>query len=576
MKRFLAILLSAALAVSMLAGCVTYLGAVRPEDATIGLVGGFTPGTFTATVPAYRGELTVETVFSFNRIESVTVVSHTDFANFAETPVRRIPAQIVAYQSLDIDAVAGSTVTSMAIMFAVHNTVMEAGGDIMALRAPRPRPEANAPVTLNTDVLVVGSGIAGLAAAIEAANAGARVLVIEKKGAFGGATATSGGIIQGGANSILLAHGVEDTAGEFEAFLHGVGHGRNDPDMIRHIANTSADTIDRLMDMGVVFQSTPHISFYRFEPYRAVETYGRGYEITMPMIDFARAMGVEFMMETPAHSLITDNGAVVGANATDITGGAVTIYADSVILATGGFMSNAELMARYHPLITPFSAFNLISSMGDGLRMGVEVGAATLMRDTAIASITAANRGVFVTPSGERFYDESGYGLSRSNELVERGYSYLYAILDSAHLNDALEAALADGRAVQADSLEELAAILGMVPCTLTANIARYNYLAAMGADLDFGKPPHHLQAIGEGPFYAQRFAGFTVFGTMGGLMIDLDGHVLDTNGNRIPGLFAAGEVANGQFMPRDYGGSGMALCLYANMARLAGRAAAQ
>jgi succinate dehydrogenase/fumarate reductase flavoprotein subunit len=521
-------------------------------------------------------------VFSADRIDSVTVIEHVETANFAIVPMERIPAQIVEFQSLDIDMVAGATLTSMAIIAAVTDTVQQADGDAVALRQGRGRPAPNAPTTLDAGVLVVGSGISGLSAAIEAAYAGADVLVIDKLGLFGGVTSTSAGIIQGADNVVLRATGVtDDTAEAFEAFIHEMGHGRLDRDIIRNVAATGSETISWLADMGVEWSPRPHISFDRFDPFRGVEPYGpgtvlgAGAQITMRMVDYAQNLGVRFMMETTAEALILDGDTVVGVNATDITGGEITILADSVVLATGGFQSNPELMERYLPLVAPFFAFNINFARGDGLLMGIEAGAATYMRDTAIGSITAPNRGVFVTPSGERFNEESDYGLRRTNELVERGYSFHFAIMDSSHLNEALEAALADGRAFEAETLAELAELVGMEPAVLEATISRYNELVARGEDIDFGKPAEFLQAIEEGPFYAQSFGGFTIFGTMGGLLVDFYGRVISTDGDPIPGLFAAGEVANGTFMPRDYGGSGMALNIYGNMARVVGRAAA-
>ena len=601
MQKYLAILLSLAMVLAHLAACAPQEAPPPPpepapeqlapppppppppslppelEDEPL-----FTPGTFTAVFMGHNGELTVETVFSEERIESVTVIEHVETVNFSAVPLERIPAQIVEFQSLDIDVVAGATLTSMAIIAAVTDAVQQADGDAVALRQGRGRPAPNAPVTIEAGVLVVGSGISGLSAAIEATYMGADVLVIEKLGLFGGVTSTSAGIIQGADNVVLRATGVtDDTAEAFEAFINEMGHGRLNRDIIRNVAATGADTILWLVDMGVEWSPRPHISFYRFEPFRGVEPYGpgtalgAGAQITMRMVDYAKRIGVRFMMETTAESLIMEDGAVIGVNATDLTGGDVTIYADSVVLATGGFQSNPELMARYLPLVTPFGAFNINFATGDGLLMGIEAGAATYMRDTAIASIGAPNRGIFVTPSGERFNDESDYGLRRTNELVERGYSFHFAILDSSHLNEALEAALVDGRAFEAETLAELAELLDMDSAVLEATVNRYNELVARGADVDFGKPAEHLQAIEEGPFFAQRFGGFTVFGTMGGLLVDFYGRVISTDGDPIPGLFAAGEVANGTFMPRDYGGSGMALNIYGNMARVVGRAAA-
>ena len=555
------------------------------------------PGTYVTTsitvIPdptrAYNlgGEMRVQTVVSRNRIESVTVLSHTDSPNFVELPAVRIPAEIVAYQSLNIDVIAGATITSMAILSAVIDAVTQARGDVSAFMAPRPRAAPNAPVTLRTDVLVVGSGIAGLSAAIEAVYTGADVLLIEKLGLLGGVTSTSQGWVQGANNAVMRANGIADSAEAYEAFLNAVAWGRADRAMIRHIAHLSENTIDWFINMGVVFRDTPQYSFAGYTPSRAVRTLrGMGYELTIPIVQYAEQQGVRFMKETPAQSLIMQGGRVVGVNAVDRTGGEVTIYADNVILATGGFHFNPELTAQFMPLHAASGTMRpagLVGMTGDGLLMGMAVGADTVMGYLGINGLAGVpNRGVWVTPSGRRFTDESYfYGHARTSSLLDLGYNYQFTIMDMSHHDAELEAAITAGTAFRANTVAELAGLINMDPAILGATIARYNELTRIGSDLDFASPfgvnsAERLQPIERSPFFAQLSNSFSpFFRSGGGLKIDLYGRVIHTNGNPIPGLFASGEVAGAQFMPAEYGGSGMALTVYPNMARLAGRTAA-
>jgi len=569
MKRFL-VFLSAAIVLAALVACGT------PGRARLAM----TPGAYTATVGGFRGELTVEVVVSERRIESVTVLDHNDWPNFAELPMQRIPAEIVAYQSLDIDMIAGATVTSFAILNAVSVAVQEAGGDVSALRAERRRGRANAPVRLQTGVLVVGSGIAGLSASIEAAYAGADVLVIDKLGLLGGTTSTSAGIFQAPNNPAMLAAGIEDSAEAFFEFIqYTTGWNLTDPVMVRHIANTALDTFNWIVSMGARFKDVTTPIFYRF-PQRAIETTNRiGHEITMPMVSYAERQGVRFMKETRADSLIMQGDRVVGVNAFDRTGGRVTIYADNVILATGGFGFNPELMAQFHPLVIHFTGNGISTgSTGDGLIMGMAIGADTVKRFTPNGWIVGVTpQGVWVTPSGERFVDESYfYPQGRTARLLNLGYTHQFTILDQSHYDEALTTALAAGTAFRANTIAELARLINMEPAVLEATIRRYNEMAVAGVDLDFGKIPANLRPIVEAPFFARLFDRFgPLSSTRGGLKIDLYGRVIHTNGNIIPGLFASGEVANGQTLPIEYGGSGMALTTKSTMARLAGRTAA-
>ena len=291
----------------------------------------FQPGAFIGTAQGYNGILTVETVFSERRIESVTVIDHMETPNFALIPIQRIPFEIVQYQSLAVDRVAGATVTSVAIVAAVMDTVDQAvSGNPGALFAPRPARRQNPPATLQTQILVVGSGMAGLSAALEAAYHGADVLLIEKLGLIGGTTSTSGGIIHGSNNSIQRAAGyTADTPEIHLEFLLSLAGGIElNETFLEFAARSSGPSIDWLRSMGVIFNPTPNHSFYRFTSARALQTAGGahllmssiGHEFTTPMARFARARGIEIMTETRAVSLIMDGNRVVGANAVDRTG----------------------------------------------------------------------------------------------------------------------------------------------------------------------------------------------------------------------------------------------------------------
>jgi len=541
--------------------------------------------------------------------------------------MRRIPDEIVQHQSLNIDVVSGATFTSRAIIAAVMNTVTQAGGNV-ANHMNRPVITRNEARTISTDILVVGSGAAGVAAAIEAAYQGVDALVIEKLGFLGGVTSTSGGMIHG-ANSVVMRnrpldpHGVfhGDTAGRFAAELIDLSLGLPLPGgkapMLTQIANLSTDTIDWLIRMGVSFPASaidpdnlgllgnPNRAWRGSPMSRALTAFppalGGGAPMMQTMIDYAARQGVEFMTDTRAISLIMSGSAVTGVIARDITGAELTINARKVILATGGFHNNDTLMAAYHPLVGGpggaghINRWHLPGAYGEGLIMAREnAGAAVVQLPTPIVGLIGAQPwGIWVTPAGNRFFDESWqYGLAAAGSLGKLGFSYHWTIMDNMNRPPAL-AAGAD--VFTAPTIPALVENMG-VPAAqraafisnLEAAISAYNNALATGGAIPYASAlgdnsvgtgadqrPRHTP-IGSGPFWAQRTGVFAdIWGTNSGLLINLQGQVLNTADAVIPNLYAAGEVV-GWILPVQYGGSGMALTIFTNQARITGRAAAQ
>jgi len=586
----------------------------------------FTPGVFTATAdgfpgwPAYPvgagGSITVSVEFSANRIESVTVTEITESEPFRSATRYRIPQAIVEHQSLNIDMVSGATFSSMAIISAVTDTVIQAGG-VPARLMNRPAVVRNPPRTIDTGVLVVGSGVAGMSAAIEAANQGADVLVIDKLGFFGGVTATSGGMIHGANNVVMRGRQGAvfqgDTAERFANELIYLSLGLPAPggkaDMLRQIAHLSSDTIDWFIGMGVNFPAGTDPSGLTGNPNRAwrgtplsrvLTPAGFGPAMMQTMVDYAGRQGIRLMGDTTAVSLRMSGGNVTGVNATDITGAEVTINARKVVLATGGFHNNDELMDRYHPLVRQagghVNRWHLSGAYGQGLIMARDnANAAVVTMPSPVAAVLGLLPwGIWVTPEGNRYFDESWqYGLATAAAMGRLGFGYQWTIMDNTNRPVDLAAGPAT---FTAPTLEALVAEMGIPAgqratflANLNAAITAYN-AALQGA----GSIPHASELgdnsvimpggatrprhvpIGTGPFWAQRSGLFTdIWATNSGLKINLDGQVLTAANAVIPNLYAAGEVV-GWILPSQYGGSGMAITIWANQGRIAGRAAGQ
>lgn len=591
-------LLAALLAVSMLFS----LAACGSSTASGEKTGAFTAGTYTASAKGMGGDVTVEVVVTADKIESVTVTKQNETAGVADGALDKMPAAIVEAQGLKIDAVSGATVTSTAILAAVTDCLTQAGGDIEALKEKGLDGTVLSNETLEADVVVIGSGMAGLSAAVTAAQAGAKVILLEKMGSVGGASITCGGEILAAGTDAQKAQGIEDTPAALAKKFIDAGEGHVNEEMLTFIANHSADTVEWLKTQGVAFgKVTFSYNDPTQSPLRNHKTAdGSGAGFILPLKEAAEKAGVEIRLETKAVSLINEGGVIKGVVAEN-GGRTVTVMAPSTILATGGFANNAELVAEYCPNLGTSGTFLGETHNGDGLIMARDAGAKIVAGGGAIANpmdlgptYFADPAGIFlnVTPAGKRFADETEYWFTRSAKLYfEEGYNYYYSIFDSKTQNDKLEDAIAAGTIFKADTIAELAAKVQMDSAVLTATVDRYNTMCAAGKDTDFGKSASgpkgvtvevlqenvpFLTAIDTAPFYALKVPTTGLTGTFGGPAVTIDGEVLSTVGTVIPGLYAAGEVANGELLYHQYPCSGTSIQICTTMGRQAGAAAAK
>ncbi|NLC65968.1 MAG: FAD-dependent oxidoreductase [Clostridium sp.] len=579
MKKTLSFMVVAILALSMFAGCGSK---DSPETGAEGL---YTAGTYTGEADGHNGKVKVEVEVDAEKILSVKVLENEETEGIADPAIENIPAKIVADQTLAVDTVAGATVTSEAILLAVEEALKEAGADIDALKAKKSDDKDGEKITKDVDLVVVGAGIAGLAATLEAINNGANVILLEKMPAAGGSTIRSGGKILGANTKWQKEKGIEDTAEQFSEYLMEVGENKVDKDFIDLIANKSAENLNWLEENGVEFEPDVEALHSSIKPDRGHWTANdSGAGFTQPLEAKIKEEGGEILYETPATSLIEKDGKVVGVMAENADGDEITINAKAVILATGGFTRNEDMVKEYFP-----SAGNITTNVGDGntgdgILMGKEVGAELIMNDAGI-NLALNNptyygygeeaKGLFVDPSGERFMDESKFHFTRTRIMMDLDIDNCWYVFDENTFNDRVAGALEAGTAVEADSIEELAEKMEADPVKLKSTLDKYNEMSKAGEDTDFGKSADFMNAVEEGKFYAAHMT-MSNSGTHGGLKIDIDGKVIDTKGDVIPGLYAAGEVASGQILYKEYTGSGTAIISILTFGRQAGKSAAE
>lgn len=611
MKR----LLVAILAFSLCA-CNSSTGgssATSTSDSSTETSAKYTPGTYVGKAQGIRSEVEVSVTFDENSITNIEVTSHEETKNIADAAIEKVPAEILEAQSLDVDVVTSVTFTSRAIINAVEEAAKQATDDISPLTAKRTVKKEN-DETIDTDVVVVGMGLAGATAAVSAVDEGVKVVAIEKAGAAGGSSKYSGGFITAVGTKQAQEEGVTITADDYFASYNA-----------QEDLSEKKDETDRNAMKAMIERSASDIKFLdnHNDPITGPDGFGSDFKVWHYPADRTSAFDGEAagadhivqLMEwlnkqdnfsiyynTPATKILTDeNGKVSGVECTRNDGSTLTVNAKSVVLATGGYAASKEMMERFCPdfpqeWVLPYTTSSMYNT-GDGITMaealnadiyedgwwmdlaiGVDVGGySTYFPDTLNGLINYAN--YFVTDgTGKRILNvNSLYGprsIVFAKAMEETGK--IYSIFTKEGFENGIQFIEDNNRVdnknvYKADTLEELAEMTGMDANTFVEQVNRYNEMCEKGVDEDLGQTT--LIPIGEGPYYAVDIKTITM-GTIGGLKTDDDKHVLDKEGNAIDGLYAAGELINGKYFNQVYT-SGCAQLLSLDSGIIAGRNAA-
>ncbi len=628
MKKGLSIL---AVAAMLLAGCGSGTSATTDTAETESK---FTAGTYTGTGEGRNGEITVEVVLSSDAIESVTVTEHSETEGIADPALEQIPAEIVEAQGLGIDTVAGATFTSNGILEAVAAALESAGADVDALREVTLDKEAAEDSEETVDVVVVGGGGAGIAAASSAAENGASVILVEKTAALGGNTLASGFAMNAADPELegeldALTGQVEtltavldydeaefgdyadtlatlkdqiseylagDTSKEFDStewhIIQTYMAGKRtdldgneisgDYDLVSTLCENSLDTYHWL---GEVVGAP--LSDNLTSPVGSLWLRGHNFETKQGVFDAA----IEYIegndgviyTNTTATELIVEDNAVTGVVCEREDGSTLTVHANAVIITTGGFGANSEMVAEYNtywPAIPEGIMTTCVASAtGDGIELGLQAGASlTGMGMVQLMPTASAITGqladgllvpsqyyMFVNQEGERFVNEYAERDVLASAALAQTNGIFYHIADQEMIptlqnkatQEDVDAMVEKGIMYKADSLEELAEMIGCPAETLIESVEKYNSYVDAGEDPDFGKNVFGTK-IETAPFYAV-IERPSVHHTMGGLTINTDAQVLNEDGEVIDGLYAAGEVTGGIHGGNRVGGNAIA-----------------
>lgn len=588
MKKIATVLIAAMLAVVMLVGCgsKTASPAASEEKSKA-----YTAGTYEGEAQGKNGVVKVAVTVDDNSITEVKVTDHSETAGIGDAPIEQIPKEIVEGQTLKVDAVTGATITSNAILAAVEDALTKAGADIEALKAAEAAAKETKTIEKTADVIIVGGGGAGLAAAVSATDGGASVIVVEKTAILGGNTLVCGGIYNCPDPKLQDPEGIEDSVELFATQTWEAGDKLANKELVDILCGNAYDGLKWLEGLGVEFTGKitqgPGSLYPR--THEAVKTHGTGFIDAYKTNLESKGDLYEAVMNTSAKSFIMENGKVVGVNAVDSDGNTVIFHANKdVILATGGFAGNVELREKYcegekwPDLGESLLTTNMAGVTGDGIIMAEEIGASLIdMEQIQLLHMTSPKNGstdgntikcksvdsvIFVNQEGNRFVREDGRRDEISKATLEQTDSFMYVVESSdgntgsfeemqVHDGRTYREAEADGDIFIADTLEELCEKTGMNVDNLKKSLDGYNASVREKATSDeFGRTVF-VNEILNGPFVATPRVP-SAHHTMGGVEIDSECHVLDTNGKIIEGLLAAGEVTGGIHGTNRVGGN--------------------
>lgn len=563
------------------------------------------PGAYVESAIGWNGPIEVKTTVSDNRIDSIEILKSDEVPYIADEPMKAIIQKVVSEQNLSVDVVTGASRSSEALLRAVGQAVQAAGGDLKFFTH---EPVSIDPATLpegeeaQADVVVVGGGASGLAAAASALESGARVIVLEKAPHTGGSAALSAGIVTAAGTDIQKASGLPaDSAGLAKLWLEDQkrsvkGAPANLPDaaQVEALVKQSAETVDWLTKkVGMQFSANAAaadgIGAYQLLPISSDASRPAGAEEVEKLEQYVKKLGGIIRTATPAWKILTtDDGRVSGVAVADGKN-RFTFRAKSVVLASGGFAADLMKVTSRQPRWAVYVERTgaAKTSTGDGLTMGLQVGAKEVSDSwlmgtqfaPAYPEMTAAMLGprgfagaTLVNEKGLRFVKEDLPNIT--SEMSQQLDVWLLTDSKDPEKAKTLRNYLGFDTVVHGSTPEELGRRMGARADNVKQTIEKLNADAAAGKDTAFGRDPINFTSLTQAPYFAVKVRP-VISGTIGGFAVTPDFQVLDNALKPIQGLWAAGELANRAFYNRVYEPGTSLLIAYAS-GRAAGTSAAK
>ena len=624
MNRFMKGMVAIATAMS-LAGCAT------------GNNTSAVSGEFTGTAKG-MGDITVTVTLEDSVITSVTADGPDETPDIGGKALEMLTEEMTEGKTINVDSISGATVTSEALVEGARAALESAGVNPDDYMTAVVAGEAE-DVTMDADVVVIGAGGAGMTAAIVAADAGKDVVILESQAMAGGNSVRSTGGMnasktkyqdenefaeESGVEKTLesakndyadnetitaLAATVQEQWDAYQANPEGYfdsvelmeldtmigGKGINNPELVATLADNSADAIDWLSSIGAELTSVGAFGGASVKRiHRPVNEEGQTISVgsyVVPILEkTVEDRGVEIVYEATANEILMEDGKAAGVVAEGAAGNTITVNASAVIIATGGFGANNDMVKEQNASLDGYVTTNAPGALGQGITMATAEGidAATVDMDqiqlhptvhvegSNAALITEGLRGdgaILVNQEGKRFTDEVGTRDAVSAAENEQTGGYAWLIVDQAMVDASavIQGYIDKGYALEGETYEELAEAMETDAATFAETMETWNAAVEAKSDPEFNRTSF-AEPLNTAPYYAIKVQP-GIHHTMGGLVINTSAEVLNTSDEVIPGLFAAGEVTGGIHGNNRLGGNAVADFIV--FGRIAGQSAA-
>ena len=540
-------------------------------------------GTYTSEALGRNGPVKVEVTFDNGKIASVKLVSHKESTGIADPALERIPAAIIAEQSVAVDVVGGATLTSKAISAAVANCIKSAGLDVAKfMKKPDANAAANAPVkNVTTDILVIGAGNGGISAAVKAAASGKKVVLIEKRPAAGGVSALNhGGLAATGTRyQREVMKETKDSPELLYKDMLRVGKNANDPVLAKMVSERVGEVGNWLIDDLKVNYGAAWVQFPDHSAHRQISAKGNSVAWQKTMLDIFKKNGGILMTDTRATEFITDkNGNVVGLKASGLKGQPYKFEAKSFVLASGGYGADKSMLPER---MKDVLFYGIPTETGDGYKMATKIGADTInlqyvktypngvevmpgrsMDTTGSSTFAVRGSAIFVNVDGKRCVNENlSLGELTEATLAQKNHQ-MYLVMDQKAWEAYVKKAVDDHTVPDASTfeawkslrnnglpvictgeLDQCAKQMGIDPKGLVQTVKDWNAAVKAGVDKQFGRKA--LVALGDGPYHiVEQKARYQT--TLGGLKSNAAMQILRKDGKPIGNLYGAGCVVGG------------------------------